>query len=142
MTTSKEHNVKLTSAGLLLRFDPRPHWFCSIIQSAADVLSDLIYEPFPQTVLHQEYWDGPSRALCSQTATLPFGKAQVSTQNRTPRLFVSSLMLIVAMLHLKKWNLQVMLRVRIYAGSITQYTRMRFQCVFWIRPLHIFKLAG
>lgn len=84
MTLSKTHNIKLISAGLLLRFDPRLHRFCSIIQSVTDVLSDLIYKLFSQRCYIKNIGTGPSRGQFSQTVSLPFVKAQISNIKHNP----------------------------------------------------------
>lgn len=67
MTISKTHNVVLTSAALLLGFDPRPHRFCSIIQRVTDVLSDLIYKLFSQKYYINSIGISSSGGLFSQT---------------------------------------------------------------------------
>lgn len=78
---SARHTI---SAGLFLRFDPRPHGFCSIIQSATDVLSDLIYKLFSQRCYIRNIGMGPSRGQFSQTVSLPFVKAQVFIIKHNP----------------------------------------------------------
>lgn len=79
---SKTHSIVLTSAALLLGFDPRPHCFCSIIQRVTDVLSDLIYKLFSQRCYIKNIGISPSGGLFSQTYSLSFMKAQVFNMKR------------------------------------------------------------